>query len=81
MLGGSSTILKLYVDNVDTVYQRAVDAGATAAMPLMDTFFGDRYGQLRNPFGHVWALASVRKELTAEEVDARMRRYMGSENS
>ena len=44
MLGGSSTILELYVENVDTVYQRAVDAGATAVMPLMDTFFGDRYG-------------------------------------
>src|SRR5215204_6923492 len=65
-LGGSSTILELYVDNVDTVYQRAIDAGATAVMPLMDTFFGDRYGQLRDPFGHVWGLASVREELPAD---------------
>jgi PhnB protein len=62
---------------VDTAYQRAVDAGATPMMPLTDTFFGDRYGQLRDPFGHVWGLATVREELTPEEVEQRMRQYMG----
>jgi uncharacterized glyoxalase superfamily protein PhnB len=76
-LGGTSTILELYVDDVDMVYQRAIDAGATAVMPLMDTFFGDRYGQLRDPFGHVWGLATVREELSPEQVEERMRQFMG----
>jgi PhnB protein len=75
-LNGTSTILELYVDDVDTVYQRAVEAGATAIMPLMDTFFGDRYGQLRDPFGHVWGLATVLEELTPDQVEERMRQYM-----
>jgi PhnB protein len=75
VIGGSATILELYLDDVDAVYQRAVDSGATALMPLMDTFFGDRYGQIRDPFGHIWGLATVREELTPQEVDERMRRY------
>ena len=45
-------------------------------MPLMDTFFGDRYGQLRDPFGHVWGLATVLEELTPAEVEERMRQHM-----
>src|SRR3954453_13097811 len=44
-LGASSTILEIYVDDVDAAYQRAVDAGATPTLPPADTFFGDRYGQ------------------------------------
>jgi PhnB protein len=69
---GSSVILELYVDDVDAVYQRAIEAGATSACPLMDTFFGDRYGQVRDPFGHVWGLATVKEELTPKEVAERM---------
>jgi len=50
-LGGSPTILELYVDDVDAVYARAIEAGATATLPLSSEFFGDRYGQLRDPYG------------------------------
>jgi len=71
-LGGSATILELYVDDVDAAFQRAVAAGATPTLLPTDQFFGDRYGQLRDPFGHVWALATAQQELTPEEIAARM---------
>ncbi len=71
-LDGSSTILELYVDDVDSAYQRAVDAGATPTLPPSNQFFGDRYGQLRDPLGHIWALGTVREELTPEAIQARM---------
>jgi PhnB protein len=71
-LGGSTTILELYVDDVDAAYQRAIDAGAIATLPVSDAFFGDRYGQFRDPFGHVWGLSSVQEELTPEQIAERM---------
>ena len=71
-LGGSSTILELYVDDVDATYQRALDAGATPTLPPADQFFGDRYGQIRDPFGHIWALATVKETLTPEEIQRRI---------
>lgn len=75
-LGGTSVILEMYVDDVDAAYKRAVDAGATPTMPPMDTFFGDRYGWVRDPFGHTWALAMVKEELTPEEIARRMEDMM-----
>jgi len=71
-LGGSSTILELYVDDVDGLYKRAIDAGATATLPPHDAFFGDRYGQFRDPFGHVWAVATVKEDLTPEQIADRL---------
>ncbi|HEY7530776.1 MAG TPA: VOC family protein [Gemmatimonadota bacterium] len=70
--GGASVALELYVPDVDTAYRRAVDAGATATCPPFDAFFGDRYGQLRDPWGHVWALAQRQETLTPEQVAERM---------
>lgn len=66
-LGGSSTILELYVDDVDQLYQRAVDAGATPTYSPTD-IFGDRYGQFVDPFGHVWGISTAREELTPEQI-------------
>ena len=60
------------VDDVDTAYQRAIDAGATAMLPLCDSFYGDRFGWVSDPFGHIWALGTVKEELTPEEVHQRM---------
>lgn len=57
-LGGTPVLLHLEVPDVDATWQRAVAAGATVVMPLEDQFWGDRYGQLADPFGHVWSLAS-----------------------
>jgi uncharacterized glyoxalase superfamily protein PhnB len=70
-LKGTSVILELYVDDVDRAYRRAIEAGAEPKIPVADAFYGDRYGQLADPFGHVWALATVLETLTAREVDER----------
>ncbi len=70
--GGPSVILELYVDDVDAAFQRAVLAGGEPTMPPADMFFGDRYGWVTDPFGHIWALATVKQTLTAEEIEGRM---------
>ncbi len=74
-LGGTSAILEFYVEDVDTAFRRAIDAGAMPKLPVADSFFGDRHGQLVDPLGHVWAVATVREGLTPEEVDARAREH------
>lgn len=53
----AGTVLHLQVDNADAWFERAVAAGATVRMPLQDMFWGDRYGHLGDPFGHVWSIA------------------------
>lgn len=54
--------IHLEVDDSDRWFKRAIDAGATETMPLQDTFWGSRYGQLRDPFGHSWAVGSPVKK-------------------
>lgn len=66
-LKGSSVLLNLYVEDVDTFFNQAVKAGSTVIRPLMDAFWGDRYGQLRDPFGHLWSVATRKKNLTPEQ--------------
>jgi PhnB protein len=82
-LGGTTVTLEMYVDDVDAAYKRAVDAGATPTMPPSDAFFGDRYGWVTDPYGHTWALATVKEELTPEEIARRMEDLMAQhcENS
>jgi uncharacterized glyoxalase superfamily protein PhnB len=70
-LGGSTGTLHLYVEDVDTAYQRAITAGGKVAMPVADMFWGDRYGTFVDPFGHPWGLATHKEDLTAEEMEAR----------
>ena len=70
-------ILELYVDDVDAAYSRAIEAGATPKIPVANAFYGDRYGQLTDPFGHVWALATPFEQLTAAEVDRRAMEHFG----
>ena len=67
-LGGTSSGVMLYVKDVDAVYARAVAAGATSVMPPMDMFWGDRYCQVEDPFGHVWAIATHVKDMTARQM-------------
>jgi PhnB protein len=71
-LGGTTTILEMYVDDVDTVYQRAVDAGGKPMLPIGEAFYGDRSGWVADPFGHIWAISTVKEELTPEQVHERM---------
>ncbi|HWZ60799.1 MAG TPA: VOC family protein [Gemmatimonadaceae bacterium] len=71
-LGGSSVTLNIYGDDADAMFKRATDAGATGRMPPEDMFWGDRYGQVVDPFGHVWAIATHKKDLTPAEMKKAM---------
>jgi PhnB protein len=71
-LGGTPVTIHLVVTDVDKKFQRAVDAGATVVMPLEDQFWGDRYGVLRDPFGHQWSLGQPVREVSPEEIQKAM---------
>lgn len=70
-LNGSATTIHIYTEDVDAAFERAVGAGAKVTMPLADQFWGDRYGQVTDPFGHHWTLAAHKEELSDEEVEKR----------
>jgi PhnB protein len=72
-LGNTTTVIHLYTDDVDALFQKATAAGCTAAMPVMDQFWGDRYGQVVDPFGHKWSLATHKEDVSEEEVEKRGR--------
>jgi uncharacterized glyoxalase superfamily protein PhnB len=57
-IGGTPVSMHIYVDDVDAAFSRAVEAGATVTMPLTNMFWGDRFGKLRDPFGHEWTMAT-----------------------
>ena len=67
-LGASPVTLHLYVADCDTAFKRAVDAGATVKMQLQDMFWGDRYGQVTDPFGHDWSIATHKQDLTPQQI-------------
>jgi PhnB protein len=67
-----SSWITLYTEDVDAVYARAVEAGATAINEPADQFHGDRAGSLRDPFGHRWALATHTEDMSQEEMQRRM---------
>lgn len=67
-LKGTTVAICLYVENADKAFQRAVDAGATVSMPMMDAFWGDRYGKVTDPFGHEWEMATHKQDLTPEQI-------------
>ena len=67
-LGSSPISLYAYVPDVDAVFQQAVAAGGTAAMPVADMFWGDRAGQIKDPFGYSWMIATHKQDLTNDQV-------------
>jgi PhnB protein len=71
-LGGTPVSIMIYVEDVDTVYKRAIDAGATELKALQDQFYGDRSGTLTDPFGHVWTIATHKEDVSMEEMNRRM---------
>ena len=71
-LNGSPVTLHVYVPNVDQVFEQAVAAGASVRMPVEDQFWGDRYGQVVDPFGHNWSLATHIKDMSPEEMTQAM---------
>jgi uncharacterized glyoxalase superfamily protein PhnB len=70
-LGGTPVALHVYVPDVDRAFARAVRAGMTVDIPLTDFFWGERYGSLRDPFGHHWALVSRIEDLSPAEIQRR----------
>lgn len=68
--GGTSTTLHLYVENADAAFDRAVKAGCAVKMPMMDQFWGDRYGQVEDPFGHLWSIGTHKQDLSEAQIAA-----------
>jgi PhnB protein len=66
--GGTSVVIHLYVEDVDSLYRQAVDAGAKVIMPLADQFWGDRYAVVEDPSGHYWSMASHVQDMTQEQM-------------
>lgn len=71
-LKGSPVVLHLYVEDVDAVVAQAVAAGAKLTLPVAEMFWGDRYGQVEDPFGHKWSVATHTRDLSPEEIQAGM---------
>ncbi|HEY1336134.1 MAG TPA: VOC family protein [Bryobacteraceae bacterium] len=71
-LGAVTAILDLFVDDVDSSFDRAVRAGGKPLGPVEDAFYGDRVGMFQDPFGHIWSLATTKEVLTSEEIYRRM---------
>jgi len=71
-IGGSPMGLHIYIENVDEAFDRAVKAGAQVEMPVSDQFWGDRYGKLKDPFGHNWSIATHIKDMSADEMKRSM---------
>lgn len=67
-LGASSVNLVLHLPDVDTVFARAIELGASEVIPVADQFYGDRSGRLRDPFGHVWILATHVEDVSDDEM-------------
>jgi PhnB protein len=67
-LAGSPVTLHLTLPDVDAVWKRALEAGATVVMPLADQFWGDRYGVLEDPSGHRWSLSTPKREATEDDL-------------
>jgi PhnB protein len=67
-LGGNPVTLHLQVEDADAIWNQAITAGATILIPLADQFWGDRYGQLVDPFGYKWSIGQTQKRLTTVEI-------------
>jgi PhnB protein len=74
-LGGTPVSLVLYVEKVDDVFKRAMDAGAKSVRPLENQFYGDRMGTLEDPFGHLWSVATHVEDVSPEEMERRAGEY------
>jgi PhnB protein len=77
-LGGSSVSIMLYMEDVDGVFARALEAGARAQRGVADQFYGDRNGVLEDPFGHVWTIATHVEDVPPEEIERRVAAMMAS---
>ena len=74
-LGGTDVRITLQVDDADAIVTRAVAGGARVLMPVQDMFWGARYGQILDPFGHNWGINQQLKEQTAEETETEAEKF------
>jgi len=74
-LGGTSVRITLQTDDADAVVERAVARGAKVVMPVQDMFWGARYGQIEDPFGHIWGINQQLKEMTEQEENAAAKEF------
>ncbi|HUL51664.1 MAG TPA: VOC family protein [Verrucomicrobiae bacterium] len=75
-IGGASGGIFLYVQDADDTFNKAVLAGATPQMPMMDAFWGDRFGSIVDPYGHVWSIATRKKDMTYDELRKAAEEFM-----
>ena len=75
-LGATTAGIFLYVNDVDASYQKAVSAGARAGNPPSDMFWGDRFGQLTDPFGHSWSIATHKEDVPPDQMKTRMEAFL-----
>jgi PhnB protein len=80
-LGGTSVSVFMYVEDVDALVNQAVDAGATITMEVADQFWGDRFGTITDPFGHVWNIATHVEDVPPEEMAERAKAAMAAMGS
>ena len=71
-LGGSPVGIMIYVEDVDKIYNQAIQAGGKEFKPLQDQFYGDRSGTLTDPFGHIWTVATHKEDVAPEEIEKRL---------
>jgi PhnB protein len=79
--GVPSSYLYLYVEDADSVFNRAVESGAQVSMPITDMFWGDRYGKVADPFGHHWGISTHVEDVSPEEMDRRGAEWMAQMSS
>jgi PhnB protein len=70
-VGGTPVTINIYVEDVDDVFERAVEAGAKELRPVENQFYGDRTGQLEDPFGHRWSIGTHVEDVPADEMEKR----------
>jgi PhnB protein len=80
-LGGTSASVMMYVEDVDATVKQAVDAGATVEMEVADQFWGDRFGSVLDPFGHLWSVATHVEDVPPEEMAERAKEAMAAMSS
>ena len=68
--------IHLYVEDADAIFNQAIENGATVNMPISDVFWGDRYGQVKDPFGHIWSIATHKQDLSPQQVEDAAQEFM-----
>lgn len=80
-IGGNPMVFSLYVKDADKAFQKAVDVGATVVMPVEDMFYGDRMGQVMDPFGYQWMIATHKEDMSNEEMQKRFDKMLSTQKA